>query len=35
MAEDGQTNRRRAAILAGDVVGYARMMGADEAGRAT
>jgi adenylate cyclase len=32
MAED-QTNRRLAAILAADVVGYSRMMGADEAVR--
>ena len=31
MAED-QPNRRLAAILAADVVGYSRMMGADEAG---
>ncbi len=31
MAED-QANRRLAAILAADVVGYSRMMGADEAG---
>lgn len=31
MAED-QTNRRLAAILAADVVGYSRMMAADEAG---
>jgi len=31
MAED-QTNRRLAAVLASDVVGYSRMMGADEAG---
>ena len=31
MAED-QTNRRLAAILASDVVGYSSMMGADEAG---
>jgi adenylate cyclase len=31
MAEDGN-NRRLAAILAADVVGYSRMMGADEAG---
>jgi adenylate cyclase len=31
MAED-QTNRRLAAILAADVVGYSKMMGADEAG---
>jgi adenylate cyclase len=29
---DGQTNRRLAAILAADVVGYSRMMAADEAG---
>jgi adenylate cyclase len=29
---DDQTNRRLAAILAADVVGYSRMMGADEAG---
>jgi adenylate cyclase len=34
MAED-QTNRRLAAILAADVVGYSRMMGADEAGTLT
>src|ERR1041385_5639283 len=27
-----RTNRRLAAILAADVVGYSRMMGADEAG---
>ena len=32
MAERVQTNRRLAAILAADVVGYSRMMGADEAG---
>ena len=31
MAED-QTNRRLAAVLAADVVGYSRMMSADEAG---
>jgi len=31
MGED-QTNRRLAAVLASDVVGYSRMMGADEAG---
>src|SRR5450631_1258019 len=31
MAED-HTDRRLAAILAADVVGYSRMMGADEAG---
>ena len=31
MVED-QTNRRLAAILAADVVGYSRMMGSDEAG---
>ncbi len=30
-----QTNRRLAAILAADVVGYSRMMGADEAGTLT
>ena len=29
---DGRTNRRLAAILAADVVGYSRMMAADEAG---
>jgi len=29
---DDQTNRRLAAILAADVVGYSRMMGSDEAG---
>jgi adenylate cyclase len=34
MAED-HTNRRLAAILAADVVGYSRMMGADEAGTLT
>jgi adenylate cyclase len=34
MAED-QTNRRLAAILAADVVGYSRMMGADEGGTLT
>ena len=34
MAAD-QTNRRLAAILAADVVGYSRMMGADEAGTLT
>ena len=34
MAEE-QTNRRLAAILAADVVGYSRMMGADEAGTLT
>jgi adenylate cyclase len=32
MADNDQTNRRLAAILAADVVGYSRMMGADEAG---
>ena len=32
MAENEATNRRLAAILAADVVGYSRMMGADEAG---
>lgn len=32
MAERVQSNRRLAAILAADVVGYSRMMGADEAG---
>ncbi len=32
MAEGEQTRRRLAAILAADVVGYSRMMGADEAG---
>ena len=32
MAENDQTNRRLAAILAADVVGYSRLMGADEAG---
>ncbi len=32
MAEGDNTNRRLAAILAADVVGYSRMMGADEAG---
>ena len=35
MAENEQTNRRLAAILAADVVGYSRMMGADEAGTLT
>jgi TolB-like protein/class 3 adenylate cyclase len=29
---DARTNRRLAAVLAADVVGYSRMMGADEAG---
>jgi len=32
MTENEQPNRRLAAILAADVVGYSRMMGADEAG---
>ncbi|MEO8668480.1 MAG: adenylate/guanylate cyclase domain-containing protein, partial [Bauldia sp.] len=32
MAEGEHTNRRLAAILAADVVGYSKMMGADEAG---
>jgi len=32
MTEGAITNRRLAAILASDVVGYSRMMGADEAG---
>ena len=32
MGENEATNRRLAAILAADVVGYSRMMGADEAG---
>jgi adenylate cyclase len=32
MAEKEQTNRRLAAVLAADVVGYSLMMGADEAG---
>ncbi len=32
MAENETPNRRLAAILAADVVGYSRMMGADEAG---
>ena len=32
MAEHEQTNRRLAAVLAADVVGYSHMMGADEAG---
>jgi adenylate cyclase len=32
MAENEQTNRRLAAILAADVAGYSRMMAADEAG---
>ncbi len=32
MAENNKSNRRLAAILAADVVGYSRMMGADEAG---
>ncbi len=32
MAENDQNDRRLAAILAADVVGYSRMMGADEAG---
>jgi adenylate cyclase len=32
MAENEQTNRRLAAVLAADVVGYSRMMAADEAG---
>ena len=35
MAESNETNRRLAAILAADVVGYSRMMGADEAGTLT
>ena len=35
MAEDDQTNRRLAAVLAADVVGYSRMMGADETGTLT
>ena len=32
MPEEDQVNRRLAAILAADVVGYSRMMGADETG---
>jgi adenylate cyclase len=32
---EAHTNRRLAAILAADVVGYSRMMGADEAGTLT
>jgi len=32
VAEPEQSDRRLAAILAADVVGYSRMMGADEAG---
>ncbi len=32
MAENEQTNRRLTAVLAADVVGYSRMMAADEAG---
>ena len=32
MGEDAAPNRRLAAILAADVVGYSRLMGADEAG---
>jgi len=32
MGDDEQTNRRLAAILAADVVGYSRLMGANEAG---
>src|SRR6202030_167979 len=32
---EASTNRRLAAILAADVVGYSRMMGADEAGTLT
>ena len=32
MAENEQTNRRLAAVLAADVVGYSLMMGADETG---
>ena len=32
MAENNQIDRRLAAVLAADVVGYSRMMGADEAG---
>jgi len=35
MAENEQTNRRLAAVLAADVVGYSRMMAADEAGTLT
>ncbi len=35
MAESNEINRRLAAILAADVVGYSRMMGADEAGTLT
>ncbi len=35
MAENDQIDRRLAAILAADVVGYSRMMGADEAGTLT
>jgi adenylate cyclase len=35
MAENDQANRRLAAILAADVVGYSRMMGADETGTLT
>ncbi len=32
MAENNQVDRRLAAVLAADVVGYSRLMGADEAG---
>ena len=32
MAENDQANRRLAAIIAADVVGYPPMMGADETG---
>ena len=35
MAEEDRTNRRLVAIVAADVVGYSRMMGADEAGTLT
>jgi adenylate cyclase len=35
MAENEQPNRRLAAVLAADVVGYSLMMGADEAGTLT
>jgi adenylate cyclase len=32
MAEETQANRRLAAVMSSDVVGYSRMMGADEIG---
>jgi adenylate cyclase len=32
MSEDSRTARRLAAILAADVAGYSRLMGADEEG---